>query len=179
MMSGATNNYINNSDPSDILDGRLFLGNARCADDFGATFDMVVNCTKNLVAAAPVDGQLYTRIAIDDDPLYVPELFRVLSQTAVLDDIERTISGGGRCLVHCMAGAQRSAAVVACFLVARRGLDPDAAVRYVRSRRPAAFFCGLVNFEKTIAMIANLPNRIGETRCLEAIDASIYQTMPT
>lgn len=147
---------VNTSAPSDVLDALLFLGNARCAEEHGALFDMVVNCTKNL-SAAPVPGQRYVRIPIDDDPRDAQALFHALRDTSVLDDIEETLASGKRCLVHCMAGAQRSAAVVACFLVARRGFDPDAVVAYVRSRRPVAFFFGIVNFEAAIASSSGLP----------------------
>ena len=68
---------------------------------------------------------------------------------------------GGRVLVHCMAGAQRSspssesssttsAAGAACFLVARRCATPDEAVRHIKRVRPAAFFFGIVNFQRAI-----------------------------
>ena len=148
---------VNASDPSDILDDALlFVGNARCAEEHGASFDLVVNCTKNLPLPAAKEGRKDIRIPIDDDPHDALSLFQILRDTSVLDDIDATLARGGRCLVHCMAGAQRSAAVAACFLVARRGFAPDAAVRHVRARRRAAFFFGIVNLERAIAMASLL-----------------------
>ena len=144
---------INNSVPSDILDGLLFVGNAACAEQSGGDFDLVVNCTKNL-PAPPEPGTRFIRLPVDDDPDEALALFRLLRETDALRAIDGTLAMGGRCLVHCMAGAQRSAAVAACFLVARRGLDADAAIARVRARRPAAFFFGIVNFERTIRMLA-------------------------
>jgi len=142
---------IDNSAPSDVLDGLLFLGNARCAKRLGHEFDLVVNCTKDV--PEPASGRrLFVRIPIDDDPTDAVQLFRILRDADVLDVIDETVGRGGRCLVHCVAGAQRSAAVVAGYLVARRGFGVDEAVAHVRSRRPAAFFFG-VHFERTLRLL--------------------------
>ena len=139
---------INNSAPSDILDGLLFVGNAACAERSGGDFDLVVNCTKNLPAPHE-PGTRFLRLPVDDGPEEALTLFRLLRETDALRAIDETLARGGRCLVHCMAGDQRSAAVAACFLVSHRGLDADAAIAYVRARRPAAFFFGIVNFDLT------------------------------
>ena len=145
-------NTINTNKPSDILDGLLFVGNAACAEQYGSDFELVVNCTKNL--PAPTGNQTaFIRLPVDDDPGEALALFGLLRETDALRAINETISRGGRCLVHCMAGAQRSAAVAACFMVAYCGLDADTAIAHVRARRQAAFFFGFVNFERTIRMI--------------------------
>jgi protein tyrosine phosphatase len=146
---------VNGADPSDVLGGRLFLGNARCAEEHGAEFDLVVNCTKDLDNSMGCNERKHIkhiRIPIDDDPCEALELFRILRDSTVLQEIDDAIADGRRCLVHCVAGAQRSAAVVACFLVARRGMEPSAAVARVRARRPDAFFGGVVNFQRAIAL---------------------------
>jgi hypothetical protein len=148
---------INNSAPSDILgDGMLFVGNASCAELHGAEYDMVVNCTANLPFASPGSPQVQVRIPVDDCPEDSLPLFIALRDTTVLRDMEDVMARGGRVLVHCMAGAQRSAAVAACFLVARRGLDPEAAIHRVRSARPAAFFFGIVNLRAAIERAVEL-----------------------
>ena len=99
---------VNTPDPSDILDGLLFLGNARCAEIHGTAFDLVVNCTKNLpmpIREDIKDNDIRDiRIPIDDDPGHALMLLKIL--------------------------------------------------RYIRSRRPAAFFFGIVNFQETIDGIA-------------------------
>ena len=51
----------------------------------------------------------------------------------------RTLRGRHlRIYVHCRAGWQRSAAVAAGVVALRRGIDIDAAVRYVQARKPSA-----------------------------------------
>ena len=147
---------INNSDPSDVLDGLLFVGNATCAEQRSGEFDLVVNCTKNLPLSSASSRTKFIRLPIDDDPGESLSLFQALRETDALRLIDVALSNGARCLVHCMAGEQRSAAVAACFLVARRGYDVDVAIAHVRAQRPAAFFFGIVNFERTIRMCADV-----------------------
>lgn len=52
--------------------------------------------------------------------------------------INRWLDEGVTVYVHCRAGWQRSAAVAAGVLAIREGVDVDAALRMVQSRRPAA-----------------------------------------
>lgn len=42
--------------------------------------------------------------------------------------------------VHCKAGRQRSANLVACYLIDTYGMTPDEAARHVRSIRPSTIF---------------------------------------
>ena len=47
----------------------------------------------------------------------------------------------GKCiLVHCMAGMQRSAASVAMFLIAYRGMHLQDSMKMIKDRRSIAFF---------------------------------------
>ena len=55
----------------------------------------------------------------------------------------------GAVLVHCHAGMQRSAAVVAIALIAMHGMKADEAMRLVRARRRIAFLPS-ANFERAI-----------------------------
>jgi atypical dual specificity phosphatase len=51
--------------------------------------------------------------------------------------LERVVTEGGACAVHCGAGLGRTGTVVAAWLV-RRGRSPDEAIREVRNRRPGS-----------------------------------------
>lgn len=52
-----------------------------------------------------------------------------------LRDINRRLVSRQRVLVHCQAGVDRSATVVAAFIVCRFGVDGEMALRFVRHRR--------------------------------------------
>ena len=45
----------------------------------------------------------------------------------------------GPVLVHCHAGMQRSAAVVAMYLIANYKMKSDKAMEYIKGKRPIAF----------------------------------------
>jgi predicted protein tyrosine phosphatase len=55
--------------------------------------------------------------------------------------IRDRLAAGDRVVVHCLAGQQRSPAVVAAYLMEERGdWDVDQAISFVRARKPDAFF---------------------------------------
>ena len=56
---------------------------------------------------------------------------------------------GNKVLVHCAAGMQRSAAVVAMTLIALKGMGWSQAVTYIQGIRPIAFQPG-VNFKQSL-----------------------------
>jgi protein-tyrosine phosphatase len=63
--------------------------------------------------------------------------------------------GNRSILVHCHAGMQRSAAVVAMFLIAKYRCSPNEAIQYIRSKRSIAFMPG-TNFNDSIQGFAKL-----------------------
>ncbi len=50
--------------------------------------------------------------------------------------INKHIEAGGKVYVHCKAGRGRSATVVLCWLMLRRGMTPDQAAVYLAKQRP-------------------------------------------
>lgn len=64
--------------------------------------------------------------------------------------VSQRLDLGERVLVHCRAGRQRSAAVVAAVLMRRLGLGVEEAMAAVRARQQAAFFPA-ANFSGALA----------------------------
>jgi protein tyrosine phosphatase (PTP) superfamily phosphohydrolase (DUF442 family) len=126
---------------SEVLPG-LFLGNDVAARDRGTEFAVVVNCTPGLPFAAPAGGaQVQVRVAVADDPFDSVPLFQILRDTDVLAQMHAALCADARpVLVHCQAGAQRSPAVVAAYLMRYYGLGTQDAIDFVKSRRHVAFF---------------------------------------
>jgi dual specificity phosphatase 12 len=93
-----------------------------------------------------------TRLPVNDDRQ--PESIRIMQRylPKILDDIDSKRIAGINVLVHCRAGQQRSAAVIAAYLMKTTHMTPDEAVSYVKSRKPDAFFTG-VNFYEALSHI--------------------------
>lgn len=96
----------------------------------------IINCTKDVSFKFPkLNG---FRIPVDDDPVENGTMFRNLS--VAVDAIESAISFGNEAvLVHCAAGMQRSATVVAALLMRRHHWTPPRAMAYMQSIKSEVF----------------------------------------
>lgn len=147
-MSGITQLFSNNAD--EILPG-LWLGNSQASQDevFLRThnIDTVFNCTKNL----PFHPNIHNRFRVPvDDNLQEVEIRNLeLWSYEVIYKLIREMKKGKPVLVHCAAGMQRSAAVVAMYLIATQRMNWDQAYRHIKQRRAIAFV-PMANFEKSI-----------------------------
>jgi protein-tyrosine phosphatase len=136
---------------------RLWLGNKTAAadEDFLRTHDIrtVFNCTKHLPFHPSVQKQY--RVPVDDtlEPAEIKNMF--LWSPEIVYKLLAAYKRGETILVHCVAGMQRSAAVVAMFLMATMGLSAEAAMQYVRDRRAVAFFPA-ANFQAAIEGFGSL-----------------------
>lgn len=98
---------------------------------------LVINATPSIPMRAPADVRVY-RIPVDDAPDANDTMLRHFPTAVLL--IDEVLSHGHNVLVHCRAGMQRSAAVVAAYLMWKRGLTADQALEYVNKRKPETFW---------------------------------------
>jgi protein-tyrosine phosphatase len=133
-------------DYDDVID-YLYLGNMNSVNTTEIDFSLIVNCSKDL--AFPNNAKECIRIAIDDDPAYSDILLEIIKTKNVLDKINNYVKNNKYVLVHCRAGMQRSCALIAIYLIKYYNMKPDAAIEYVKYRRPVAFL-GSVNLEGAI-----------------------------
>lgn len=129
---------------------RLWLGNRKAADTVWLAenhVEVVFNCTKTLPFAETVKHRY--RVPVDDnlEPQEIANLHAWAPE--VILKLLREYKTGRVILVHCHAGMQRSAAVVAMFLMTFGEMSADEAMAYIRERRPVAFFPG-ANFGPSI-----------------------------
>ncbi len=138
----------NNAD--EIIPG-LWLGNVNASKDVNFiknnNIQVVFNCTKNL-EFSPIIPEKY-RLPLDDN-LEEDEIRNMsLWSNDIAFKIMSNYLAGKTILVHCMAGMQRSAAAVAIFLIAYKGMRSTEAIQFIKERRPIAFR-NSVNFGRSI-----------------------------
>jgi protein-tyrosine phosphatase len=122
---------------------RLYLSNFFDAQNVPTGW-YVINCSKDL----PMVSNYGMRLAINDD--LSQDAYRTMHAALpmIIRRIDNIRNSGGDVLVHCYAGQQRSAAVVAAYLMSK-GMPKDEAIRYIKSRKRDAFLTG-VNFDPVL-----------------------------
>lgn len=137
-----------------ILPG-LWLGNGKASmnEEFlkQNRITTVFNCTKDLPFHHSIRKRY--RIPVNDNlkeeeirnmELWSFEIVYKLSKEHKKNNV----------LVHCFAGMQRSAAVVAMYLIATQKMKKEDAIQYIRDKRSIAFR-PFVNFDKSIQGFQN------------------------
>ena len=136
--------YRENYEDAHLIVKNLWLGNIKAARDKDFLREnnirFVLNCTKdipNYYEQQPW-GPSYYRIPVDDSLLkkdfivMTDYLFHVIPYLSIM------LSKGITILIHCYAGMQRSACVVAALLVRHR-LPLHQAIQFIQNRRKVAF----------------------------------------
>lgn len=109
---------------------------------------VVINCTKDQ-PYAKVTGLKCHRIPVNDSLQYhdTVNLYQYLPKiTAIMG---KYYSKQIPILVHCYAGRQRAATVVAAFIMRFIGMDWSNAVKMIQTKRPSAFRPG-INFAQAL-----------------------------
>jgi protein-tyrosine phosphatase len=127
-------------DAHEIIPG-IWLGNKRASENDKwlreKNITVVFNATKDIPFSLSVKKQY--RIPVDDN--LQPEEIRNMTQWSheVVYKLLKEHNSGNTVLVHCAAGMQRSAAIVAMFLIATKGITWQHAISYIQGIRPIAF----------------------------------------
>jgi len=141
---------MQSADAHEILPG-LWLGNQVAAlnEKWLKTENITVvfNCTKN-VAFSPSIHKQY-RLPVDDN-LQAQEIrnMTLWSHEAVYKLLSE-YNSNHHVLVHCAQGIQRSATLMAMFLMCTKGISWQQAITYIQGIRPIAFRPS-ANFEESL-----------------------------
>lgn len=116
----------------------------------------VVNATPDVPHYFANDEIEYMRINLNDSLKdedfakmlrYFPHAVSFIHKNLVIDNVPT--------LVHCHAGIQRSAGIVAAYLMMMKRVSLEQSIKYIMSRRPIAFFGGRsVNFLPSLKKFA-------------------------
>ena len=150
-----------------ILPG-LWLGNAKASLDDNFLKDnnitTVFNCTKDLPYHYGIKKQY--RVPVDDN-LKTEEIRNMELWSFEIIYKLRKEHIQGNVLVHCYAGMQRSAAVIAMYLVATEQMKSDDAINFIKEKRPIAFR-PFTNFYKSIKGFEETFNKQITTKLMNA-----------
>ncbi len=132
------------------ITSNIWLGNYLSSND--TTYDLVINATPDLQFYNPYS--LNIRVPVNDDLSYDSNVNIVLYILKYLPIIHRYVKNNKKILIHCYAGMQRSASIVAAYLMIYENYTLDNAISYIRSKRNIAFRPG-VNFRQALEYIEN------------------------
>jgi protein tyrosine phosphatase len=141
---------MNQKNDADLIIPGLWLGNAKAAMDENFlkknNIQAVFNCTKD----QPFHSSIKRRYRVPvDDNLKEEELRNMeLWSYEIIYKLTKEHKQGN-VLVHCYAGMQRSAAVIAMYLIGNYRMKKDNAIAFIKRKRPIAFW-PYTNFDKSI-----------------------------
>lgn len=116
----------------------LYLSNFRDVKNVPSNF-FVINCTKDLPMIQTDLGG--TRLLVNDHPSSMNTMTKHMKM--IIEYIEFFLSQGDNVVVHCFAGQQRSAIIVAGYLVLKKGYTIDDAIEFIKSKKSDAFLDGV------------------------------------
>jgi rhodanese-related sulfurtransferase len=127
-------------DAHEIIPG-IWLGNRRAAlnDKWlkEKNITVVFNASKDIAFSPKIQKQY--RIPVDDN-LQAEEIRNMtLWSHEVVYKLMKEHNQGNTILLHCAAGMQRSAAIMAMYLIATKGMTWNQAIPFVQGIRPIAF----------------------------------------
>ena len=124
----------------------LYLSNYgdACAAVKDGRDTFIVNCTKDFPMLRPG-----IRVAVDDDGSPESMDAMVVALPSVVAKIDAALIVGMRVIVHCLAGQQRSPAVISAYLMKTKKMSLVPTIQFIRSKKADAFFWA-VNFRDAL-----------------------------
>lgn len=148
--------FNNKRNSVDLILPNLFLGNIESSIDKSFInknkIKVIINCSNGIENKFENNKNIiYHRIPVDDSLLdydinlmkdYLPKIVKI---------IDYHLTNNNVVLVHCYAGRQRSAIVIAAYLIYKYNYSIDEAYQYILSKRSEAFHYGTsINFHESL-----------------------------
>ena len=148
--------YIYSDDNGyDLIVPYLYLGNCDSINKenlLNLDIQLVINATTSCPFQLESSNIRNIRIPIEDDLSMSSNIKMYTYIKLVLPIIDSYVKNKKPVFINCMAGMQRSATIVAAYLIVYRGYNVEEAISFIRKRRPIAFRPG-PNFLHALNMI--------------------------
>lgn len=151
--------FFNTKDYHKILPN-LYLGNIDSAENKKfikeKKIKVIINCSKSIPNYFQFDKDFpdleYFRIPVDDSLLDEDIELMAQSLSQYVKIINNALSQNKPILVHCYAGRQRSACLIAAYLIYKYDYSIEQAYKYIISKRKESFHYGKsYNFHKSLS----------------------------
>ena len=110
---------------------------------------LIINCTRTVPFYRGTHKNI--RVPVDDDLTDSSRLQLFHYLASIVELIGEYLKKRLGVLVHCHAGCQRSATVVAAYIMRVTGFEPELTIKLIRTKRSLCFTPG-VNFHKTLLL---------------------------
>jgi|LakMenEpi03Aug12_release.lakeMendotaPanAssembly.Ray.scaffolds.fasta_scaffold787933_1 hypothetical protein len=121
----------------------LYLGDAGFVFIDGLPkFALIINCCPEIQISYSKEIEEIVRLKFNDDPHDNNKLIQLLESGNILQQIHNCINNNKHVLVHCAMGIQRSAAIIACYLIKYYNIGIEKTILYIKNKRPEAFSTG-------------------------------------
>lgn len=105
---------------------------------------IIVNATNDILFNKKINS-VNIRLSVNDDLSLFSNQTMYDNLHKLTDIIHKYLNNDFIVLVHCVAGRQRSCAIVAAYLMKHNKIQRKQAIEFIKTKRPYAFFMG-VNF---------------------------------
>ena len=110
---------------------------------------LVINCTRTIPLYRGLHKNI--RIPVDDDLTDNSRMKLFHYTPSIVEIIGKYIHKRKGVLVHCHAGCQRSATIVAAYIMSQTDFEPEIVIKLIRTKRSLCFTPG-VNFYKSLVL---------------------------
>jgi protein tyrosine phosphatase len=128
----------------------LYLGDAGFVfENDLPNISLIINCCPEVNMHYKNLTNNITYLKFNDDPNDSNKLLKLLKDTRTLEIIHEHLQQNKIVLVHCAQGIQRSATVVACYILKYNNTEIKPTILHIKHQRPQSFENG-VNFIKVL-----------------------------